>query len=423
MDEAVSALANSPGRVWSDLCERMPGTISRGRFREAAAAIPIVEGTEDVIPDTALWAALVALGLLCSLYRYEEKHDGHEGVSVALGAKKDHLGDWGEDVIEEVRGLPRSIGLPYTQICKRMGRPIPHLTFVDQSSYNVTVKDPKSKYPYVGRFDNTNLRWPMFGDQAERAFLKGVADTSGKIPHVPFIGLTINRITASFQHGPDAIAACQEAVMKRDVEGLLREMIRLKEILELMPGAFHTISPNPSSGENYVSGDEWVRWAKFSAPLSKRCPASSGLQFPPYLVMDAFLGRKKYDSFLGVEGLHLRAWSPSNMRAFIAAIEYHYCIPEFVAQSNDPRLHGVLDGIVEAYTGERGFMVSNNRPHVVYFYSSYTGCSPIQGLWYSGDRRQDWPYRNKWQLWSKWSQDATLGGDSQAIFRSDERTT
>lgn len=162
--------------------------------------------------------------------------------------------------------------------------------------------------------------------------------------------------SASFQHGPDAIAACQEHVMNRDVEGLLREMIRLKEILERMPGAFHSISTNPNSGENFVSAMEWVRWGKFSAPLSKRCPAASGLQFPPYLVMDAFLGRKKYDSFLGNEGLHLRAWLPSNIRAFIAAVEYHYRIPEFVAQSGDPRLMGVLDGIIEAYTGERGFM-------------------------------------------------------------------
>ena len=144
--------------------------------------------------------------------------------------------------------------------------------------------------------------------------------------------------------------------MNRNVEGLLREMIRLKEILERMPNAFHSISTNPNSGENFVSAMEWVRWGKFSAPLSKRCPAASGLQFPPYLVMDAFLGRKKYDSFLGNEGLHLRAWLPSNLRAFIAAVEYHYRIPEFVAQSGDPRLMGVMDGIVEAYTGERGFM-------------------------------------------------------------------
>lgn len=179
----------------------------------------------------------------------------------------------------------------------------------------------------------------MFGDSAENAFLKGCADTS-----------------ASFQHGPDAIAACQEYVMRRDNDGLLRELVRLKEILERMPNAFHSISPNDRAGENYVSPAEWVRWAKFSAPLSKRCPATSGLQFPPYLVMDAFLGRAKYDSFLGAEGVHLRAWLPSNLRAFIASIEYHYQIPEYVKSSGDPRLIGVLDGVVEAYTGERGFM-------------------------------------------------------------------
>lgn len=144
--------------------------------------------------------------------------------------------------------------------------------------------------------------------------------------------------------------------MSGNVEGLLHAMIRLKEILERMPNAFHSISTNPNSGDNYVSATEWVRWGKFSAPLSKRCPAASGLQFPPYLVMDAFLGRKKYDSFLGGEGLHLRAWLPSNLRAFIASIEYHYRVPEFVKQSGDPRLMGVLDGIIEAYTGERGFM-------------------------------------------------------------------
>jgi adenine C2-methylase RlmN of 23S rRNA A2503 and tRNA A37 len=105
--------------------------------------------------------------------------------------------------------------------------------------------------------------------------------------------MSLTEHKASFQHRPDAIAACQEAVMKKDVEGLLREMIRLKEILELIPNAFHSISPNPSSGENYVSDDEWVRWAKFSAPLSKRCPASSGLQFPPYLVMGRLPRSKK----------------------------------------------------------------------------------------------------------------------------------
>jgi hypothetical protein len=72
--------------------------------------------------------------------------------------------------------------------------------------------------------------------------------------------------------------------------------------------------------------------------------------------MDAFLNRTKYDSFLRLEALHLRAWLPINIRAFIAVIEYHYQIPIFVKASGDPRLIEVLKDIVEAYAGERGFI-------------------------------------------------------------------
>lgn len=378
LDSSVAALANSPGRIWSDLAERMPGCVARGRVRDSIAALPVVEATEDIIPDAALWAALVALGMLCSICRYEDKHDGHEGVSISSPNNKPRV-ELGDDVVEEVRGLPRSIGLAYFQVSKRMGRPIPHLTFVDQSSYNVKIRDHTASHPYVARFDNMDMRWPMFGDQAEVAFLKGVADTS-----------------ASFQHGPDAIAACQECVMNRDGEGLLREMIRLKEILEMMPNAFHTISPNPMSGDNYVPANEWVRWAKFSAPLSGRCPASSGLQFPPYLLMDAFLARKKYDSFLGAEGIHLRAWEPSNLRAFIAAVEGYYSVPDFVMRSGDARLMGVLDGIVEAYTGERGFMgVHRYKVFGILEVAGKTGRTETNGASGAADAGRPWEETHK----------------------------
>ncbi|EPE02341.1 sulfite reductase flavoprotein alpha-component [Ophiostoma piceae UAMH 11346] len=378
-DASAGALARSPGRVWSDLCERMPGCVARGRVRTTVAALPLVEGTEEVLPDSALWAALVALGLLCSIYRFEDKYDGSDGVTASDAVKSRPKCPMGDDLGEELVGIPLSIALPYLQVSRRMGRALPHLTFVDQSSYNLKIKDVTSNEPYLARFENTELRWPMFGERAEVTFLKGVADTS-----------------ASFQHGPDAIAACQEHVMNRNVEGLLREMIRLKEILENMPGAFHSISTNPSAGENYVPVQQWVRWAKFSAPLSRRCPASSGLQFPPYLVMDAFLGRKKYSSFLGAEGVHLRAWLPSNLRAFIAAIEYHYRIPEFVVQSGDPRLMGVLDGIVEAYTGERGFMgVHRYKVFGILEVAAKTGRTETNGASGAADAGRPWEETHK----------------------------
>jgi hypothetical protein len=97
-NEATGVLANSPGRIWSDLCERMPGCVSRGRVRASVAALPLVQGTEESIPDRALWAAIVALGMLCSIYRYEDKTDGYDGVSINNTSTKpivemsDHLG-------------------------------------------------------------------------------------------------------------------------------------------------------------------------------------------------------------------------------------------------------------------------------------------------------------------------------------------
>lgn len=184
--------------------------------------------------------------------------------------------------------------------------------------------------------------------------------------------------------------------MNRNVEGLLRELIRLKEILERMPNAFHSISPNPSSGDNFVSAEEWVRWGQFSKPLSKRCAAASGLQFPPYLLMDAFLGRKRYDSFLGAEGVHLRAWQPANLRAFIAAVEYHYSVPEFVESSGDARLMGVLDGIVEAYSGERGFLgVHRYKVFGILEVAAKTGRTETNGASGAADDTKPWEETHK----------------------------
>ena len=183
-NEAAGALAKCPGRVWSDLCERMPGLTARGRVRESVMALPMVEGTEDIIPDQALWAALVALGMLCSIYRWEENNDGYDMVKTTRPTTKLPQVEMGDDLGPELVGIPKTISLPYWQVSRRMGRAVPHQSFYDQASYNIRVRDPTSTWPYVGRFDNTDLRWSMFGERTEIAFLKGCADTAGKASFV-----------------------------------------------------------------------------------------------------------------------------------------------------------------------------------------------------------------------------------------------
>jgi len=64
--ESRISLALSPGRIWIDLCERMPGVVSRGKVREETSALPLVLGVPEVIPDSALWAATAVLGLIAT---------------------------------------------------------------------------------------------------------------------------------------------------------------------------------------------------------------------------------------------------------------------------------------------------------------------------------------------------------------------
>lgn len=82
----------------------------------------------------------------------------------------------------------------------------------------------------------------------------------------------------------------------------------------------------------------------------------SGLALALFQLMDVFIGRVKYNSFLGAESFHVRSWLPMNIRAFIAAIEYHFPVHAYVMASGDPCLKGIFHGIVESYAGERGFM-------------------------------------------------------------------
>ncbi|THU86919.1 hypothetical protein K435DRAFT_867765 [Dendrothele bispora CBS 962.96] len=204
------------------------------------------------------------------------------------------------------------------------------------------IRDPTSTFPYLERNENMDLRWPIFNDYGERNFLLCMAEVHGL-----------------FTPGLDIIARCQERVMEKDNDGLLVELVKLRQVVDQLLYVFHKISVNPHAGENFSPPASWGQgYAKFSAPLSERLPALSGLFLPIFQVMDTFLQRTSFTSFLGVESKHLRAWMPLNIRAFLAAIESEFDVVGYIRRGGrrDERLVGVLDAIVESYVGEKGFM-------------------------------------------------------------------
>lgn len=191
---------------------------------------------------------------MASVYRYEEANDGSEGISVAAppGTFRNLTGD-ANDEEEETKGIPRNIAIPLRQVCTRMGRVLPHLTQYDVSIYNYKIRDHTSIYPYLPRCENMDLRWPVrdvaltkshahvnifqvFNDRGEAMFLLCMAESHG-----------------CFIPGVEIITRCQECVMLKDEEGLLRELVKLKEIVDQLPHVFHKISVNPNSGENFAN--------------------------------------------------------------------------------------------------------------------------------------------------------------------------
>jgi hypothetical protein len=51
----------------------------------------------------------------------------------------------------------------------------------------------------------------------------------------------------------ELITRAQENVMFRNAEGLLKNLIELKAVVDQLPFVFHKISVNPNSGENFAN--------------------------------------------------------------------------------------------------------------------------------------------------------------------------
>lgn len=65
--------------------------------------------------------------------------------------------------------------------------------------------------------------------------------------------LCMAEVHGCFQHGVELVTRCQEAVMNRDNNRLLQEMVALKQIVDQLPTVFHKIKVNPNAGEFFAN--------------------------------------------------------------------------------------------------------------------------------------------------------------------------
>lgn len=267
------------------------------------------------MPDADLHRAATVLGILAHSYYY---------VSAASPVTP-----------------PPSVAEPWRQVCCRLGRLTPVLSYIDLIVYNWRLIEPAATEPM--RVGNMRLLVPTVDNEEEHIFY-----------------LTQTEILARSTPMVAAVARAQEAVIADDPEGIQRELLVIIGALRaIVRRSLPTVSPRPLS-PTYVDP---VVWAKTVAPFA--VPLSPGVLGPTgtssiFSLLDAFFRRPKRNSDLGREVLGHRAAYPPHWRYFLAAVE-QVSVPDYVRRTGAPGLADLLHEALDLYAGPEGFLGRHRR--------------------------------------------------------------
>ncbi len=304
----------SPFSIWDQLATNIPFHYKNQSLRKAIKAMVVLDPNETALPDKYLCRASMLMSMLAHAYVRNER--------------------------VEDSNVPESIVKPWKTITRRLKRPQPFLSYIDLILYNWKLKEIQKPF----EVENLDLMVPTVNNQEERVFYLTQAEISYKTRSSVFI-----------------IATIQNAIVQKNVTGVIKGLYELKEIIHLITeDSFLKINPNPRS-KTHVDPIVWAKTvAPFAVPLKEGVQGPSGTSAPFFHLMDTFIERNKYDTILGKESLFIREWYPEHWRNFLNEIE-KVSIIDFITEVDVEELHGAFYSLIESYSGDQGFLGVHKR--------------------------------------------------------------
>lgn len=296
--------------AWDEMAAQLPELFRSVAGREALDEMPILPADEDSLPTWALWRASSLLG-----------HFAHSYVRVRP---------------DPPSSMPPSITQPWTDVCRRMHRSINLMTYDDLICTNWRLRDPEGPRT----LENMDVMTSTVGNREERMFY--LIQVEAHARGAALVG---------------AVVRAQEAVVAEDQEALERELAAMIDALDdATHQAFMKIDPNPYS-PTHVDPVVWAKTvAPFAVGISEGVHAVSGASAPLFNVLDAFIGRSKYDSVVGQHEAHnIQVGFSPNYAAFLDAVR-EISVSEFVVRAGTPALRGLWQTLLETYAGKHGFL-------------------------------------------------------------------
>lgn len=298
--------------AWDQVAAELPSLYRSLRLRRVIDDLPVLSAGEDRLPDHALLRAAQVLGFLSHAYHYVETQPPER--------------------------QPRALEEPWAEVRRRLGRPeAPVISYFDLIVNNWRLVDPSIVDPM--RVGNLRLLVPTVDNQEERVFY-----------------LTQTEILANASPIVSAVVAAQEATLLHDREALESALVTIIGCLQrITRESLLNIDPNPL-GSTYVDPVVWAKTvAPFAVPFERGVQGPSGTSSPIFNVMDVFLGRAGYETFLGKEIYQLRSTYPLHWREFLHALG-QVSVSDYVEACGEPRIRGLWKEVADTYAGQNGFL-------------------------------------------------------------------
>ena len=296
-------------RAWDDLAGELPELYGRLAVRRAIDALPTLPADRGALADEHLLRAGALLGILAHAYWWADR--------------------------EPPSALPEAVATPWRTVSHRLGRPAPHLSYVDLVVYNWRLVDPARPR----QVQNMRLLLPTVGNEAEHVFYLTQAEILARC--APVIDAVVRAHGAVRADAADVLIEALETI-----EACLDEVIR-HALPKINPARWSPTHVDP------------VLWAKtvapFGVPFYPSAAGPSGTSSPIFHVLDAFFGRATYRTRLGQEMTHLNQWHPRHWRDFVDAIR-QTSVRSYVEARGHPPLRVAYDDALARYAGESGFL-------------------------------------------------------------------
>lgn len=285
--------------------------------------MPLLDASAEALPDLYLQRAASILGMTAHVF---VRMEGSEPLTLKYDCHSDIL--------------PPSLVIPWTLVCKRLGRSAPALTYVDGVVANFT--STSSSHSGV-TLENLELLVPTVGTKEERTFIGIMVEINAKT--IPILHQVIEAQRSVLAQNS---ASLKDAI--RSLHKLIKQVIRILD--KLHANRAHKAHIDPLIWTLTV--------ANLGIPWVKGVVGAAGTAHPFFHTMDEFTGRSDYNTGIGKEAQIVRAMYPIHWRQFLEAIG-EVSVTEYVAASKDRELMDLWKTFISSYQSSDGLLGLHRR--------------------------------------------------------------